>query len=1233
MAAKNYLKALGICLCFYAFAAKACLPVISWNDSISFCQGNSIQLSAFNTNSSYVWSTGASTPTLNINSTGTYWVQVTNACGTTSDTIHVHVDQPLWFSLGPDTSMCSNGNNILQAPASSSAFYLWSDGSRSSSIQVTSSGTYWVSVTNSCGVFTDTIYIDYTAFPQVNLGPDINSCTSASQLLQAQTPLTGQRLWSTGDTTSSITVNQPGSYWLQVTNRCGTSSDTIDVSYRQGVALDIGDTVHRCPSSFVVLKPNFSGGTYQWSTGAVTPSITVGNQGAYWLQYTDQCGTYYDTAYVLTSGKAQVNLGSDTTVCVNKAYVLNAGNYGSSHSWQDGSTKSSFRVTQTGTYWVAVDNGCGNAYDTVHITLSLQPNPPIADTVFFCAGGSVSVDAGNFGPYTYYNWSNNFSGRSQSFNSTGNHWVEVGNECDTVIKNFRVQSMIPTQVSLGPDVIKCGNSHRLTPSLPKSRNSFVWSNGSKRNTLNVSSGGTYWVQATNACGVSYDTVSVTLQSPADMLSRKNEKICIGGTLLLRGKAVPGTSYQWSNGGSAPNTFVTQPGTYYYTATNLCGTVTDTVQVTTDYPLQVNLGPDTAFCEPGVLDIDLSTLPADSLRWSTGSAASSIQITSSGTYWVKAYNACGMFTDTIDVVVGLLPRKRVGNKGFCTGGSVVLRANQSHVHTYQWNTGDTLPSITVNQAGWYWVTMTSNCGTVIDSAYVREEFPIPQFSLGNDTIFCKGNLVLRPPVQPGYRYMWQDGRRKSTYNVTRSGYYKVTVSNSCNAVTDSILVVITGAPRFALGNQVRFCYGTTLFLNAQNPGSTYLWSTGATSQVLAIDSGGVYSVQITNNCGTLVDTVEVIVEYPLDKVELGNDTTICFGQQVVLDAYHRNEDILWSDGSTDSTLTVTQTGTYWVRLRNSCGRWYDTVHVEVLEIPVFDLGNDTAFCLLGGSVELQGPPDLWKYSWSNGDTSASTVTSTPGMHWLSVQNQCFSYTDSIFVKGEMPINIDLGPDTALCFGEVYSIDTEIKDYQVQWSDGATGRAKNITSTGTYWARASNTCGVYTDSVKVSFDRPISEEPIDTVLCEGDSASYDLSFYEHQILWQDGSEEPERSFKKEGIYPFTVINKCGEYHKEVIIVTNNCECPVYIANAFTPNADGTNDQFRPIFDCAVLGYRFEIFDRWGMRVFLSHNLDEHWDGGLAGKPLPMGIYTFRLYYSFEVYGKLVEREERGSISLIR
>jgi gliding motility-associated-like protein len=308
-------------------------------------------------------------------------------------------------------------------------------------------------------------------------------------------------------------------------------------------------------------------------------------------------------------------------------------------------------------------------------------------------------------------------------------------------------------------------------------------------------------------------------------------------------------------------------------------------------------------------------------------------------------------------------------------------------------------------------------------------------------------------------------------------------------------------------------------------------------------------------------------------------------------------------------------------------------VEVLEIPVFDLGNDTAFCLLGGSVELQGPPGLWKYSWSTGDTSASTVTSTPGMHWLSVQNQCFSYTDSIFVKGEMPIDIDLGPDTALCYGEVYNIDTEINDYPVQWSDGATGRAKNITSTGTYWARASNTCGVYTDSVKVSFDRPISEQPIDTVLCEGDSASYDLSFYEHQILWQDGSEEQQRSFKKEGIYPFTVINKCGEYKKEVIIVTNNCECPVYIANAFTPNDDGTNDQFRPIFDCAVLGYRFEIFDRWGMRVFLSHNLDEHWKGNLAGKPLPMGIYTFRLYYSFEVYGKLVEREERGSISLIR
>lgn len=1228
-----YLKAAALCLCFYAFTATACLPVINWNDSISFCQGNSISLSAYNPNSSYLWSTGATTPSLNISTSGTYWVQVTNACGSTSDTITVHVDQPLWFSLGADREMCSNGNTVLKAPVSTGATYLWNDGSQLDSLQVTGSGTYWVKVTNGCGVFLDSVVISYKQLPQVNLGPDINACTGGTQVLQSLTPVSGQLLWSTGDTTPSISVNQTGTYWLQATNSCGTTADTIKVFSTQGLSLEIGDTVHRCPTSFVILRSNLQGGTYQWSTGASTSSIVVGNQGAYWLKYSDQCGTYYDTAFVVNSGKAKVNLGPDTSVCVNNVYMLDAGNYGSTYQWQDGSSKSSFSVTQSGTYWVGVNNGCGWAYDTVHVVLSLLPNPSIPDTVFYCAGGSVSVDAGSWGPYTFYSWSNGSTAQSRTFSSNGNHWVTVGNECDTVTKYFTVFGISSSQVSLGGNVVKCGSSHTLIPSLPKSRNNFTWSTGSSSNRLTVNSSGTYWVGATNACGTSYDTVHVNLQSLPVLQSRRNENLCAGGSLLLQGKFVPGTQYQWSNGGTGSAIFVYQPGTYYYSATNLCGTVNDTIQVSEVYPLQVNLGRDTSFCEPATLTLDLGNLPADSIRWSTGSRQSSIIVSSTGTYWAEAYNACGVFSDTIYVHVDLLPKHKLSNKGFCVGGSVALGMPQSHVLSYQWNTGASTPAITVNQPGWYYVTMTSACGSITDSAYVRQDFPIAPFDLGNDTIFCQGNLWLQAPQQPGYRYLWQDGSRQSSYKVTTSGYYKVTVSNTCNSVTDSILIIITGSPKFALGNQVRFCFGTTLFLNAQNPGSTYLWSTGSTAQTLAIDSGGVYWVQITNNCGTLVDTVEVIVEYPLNKVELGNDTTICFGQEVVLDAYYRNEDVLWSDSSTASTLRVSQSGTYWVRLRNSCGQWYDTIRVNVLQIPVFSLGNDTAFCRQGGSVELEGPPGMWKYLWSNGDTSSGTTYFTEGVHWLEVQNPCFSYTDSIFLQGEDPIELDIGEDTTLCSGEVLVLQPESWGYPLTWDNKATGPVRQISAPGTYWAVAQNSCGVFMDTINVHFDGPVNQLPVDTVLCDEDSATFDFSFYKHRILWEDGSESPVRTFKKEGHYAFTVFNKCGAFDKEVVIETNNCNCPVYIPNTFTPNIDGLNDYFQPVFDCAVRGYRLQIFDRWGRQVFISHDVDATWDGVVDGKPLPVGVYNFRLYYNFEIYGFLIEREKLGIINLIR
>ncbi|MGB0177976.1 MAG: hypothetical protein ACPF9D_12475, partial [Owenweeksia sp.] len=75
--------------------------------------------------------------------------------------------------------------------------------------------------------------------------------------------------------------------------------------------------------------------------------------------------------------------------------------------------------------------------------------------------------------------------------------------------------------------------------------------------------------------------------------------------------------------------------------------------------------------------------------------------------------------------------------------------------------------------------------------------------------------------------------------------------------------------------------------------------------------------------------------------------------------------------------------------------------------------------------------------------------------------------TIFVQQDYPINLDLGRDTTFCETETYTLDALIESFPVKWEDGSTGRYREVTKTGTYWARVRNSCGTFYDTVEVKF----------------------------------------------------------------------------------------------------------------------------------------------------------------------
>jgi len=157
-------------------------------------------------------------------------------------------------------------------------------------------------------------------------------------------------------------------------------------------------------------------------------------------------------------------------------------------------------------------------------------------------------------------------------------------------------------------------------------------------------------------------------------------------------------------------------------------------------------------------------------------------------------------------------------------------------------------------------------------------------------------------------------------------------------------IVSGAS-FNLGNDTNLCVGENLLLDVFKPNATYLWQDNSTNPTFNVTQPGEYWVEVTVNNITTVDTVNVSYSFP-STINLGNDTTLCEGEELTLSAKIVNGTYLWQDNSTSSSFNVTEQGTYWAQANNNCGTGSDTIEVTykdcspVLEVPnVFTPNGD------------------------------------------------------------------------------------------------------------------------------------------------------------------------------------------------------------------------------------------------------------------------------------------------------
>lgn len=989
----------------------------------------------------------------------------------------------------------------------------------------------------------------------------------------------------------AVPLCQPGVYYVVVEGRLGdTGTFTLEIQEDPSVIVssNAGPNVFVCEGLGVQI-------------GGTAPNTATGGQGPYTYQWSSP--TFL----------------TDDTIANPVAFPPSS---------QD------FYVTVT-------DNlGCVSI-DTVTVTVNPGPTPALGPDQDLCPGTPTTLDAG--AGFSTYFWSTGSFNQQVTVNSSGQYIAVVSdfNGCigrDTVNVNY-----YPTpNINLGVDTSIC-TGENITFDAGAGFNTYAWNNSSITQTVTVAAAGDYEVTGTDPNGcLAADTITLGIDPLPVVNLGADTTVCPGEPGLF--DPGPGfLGYSWTGGSINQTLSPTATGNYSVTVTDINGCENnDDINLFNFTPTAPTITGVNQICPGGSTLLDAGTGPAANpyvtYLWNTGDATQTINAMFPGTYMVTVTDGNGCETmDNITVTQATVPFVDLEeDTTICQGSPLVITpVSVTAGVAYSWSTGGSGPAIVVTTAGQYSVTVTNAAGCIaIDTMDVFVS-PLPTPTALNNVSICPTDSVLLDPGAGFSTYAWSTGDNSQAIFVSQPGNYDVTVTNAagCTATTSMTLSQF-GAVNVTLGGDRTECDGVTFNLNASNPGSTFNWNTGATTQSISVSFPGQYAVTVTSPDGcTASDTMEAFYN-PLPTVDLGADDTLCTGGTTTLDAGPGFNAYAWSNGDATQTSTVNTTGTYEVTVTDANGcQNSDDIEVIANTIPQVDLGPDVTFCD-SGSVLLDAGPQYVAYQWTPAmSINQYAIVDLPGNYSVTVTDQfdCVS-TDDINVSIQTLQDQDfLPPLYEFCEGEEGLVDAGDQWEYYEWNSGEEDQYLIVSASGSHDIIVTDSNGCrYFDTIRVEeILVPTLELGPNQDICPDEIIALDPGSGFDSYIWSTSETTPTIEIDAAGIYTVqATFQNC--VRTDDIEVGDLCPGQVFIPNVFSPNGDDINDIFSVTYvnldDLTV-----QIYDRWGKFLFESNDKNFQWDGRFNGNPLPEGVYYFVMEY--KLAGSEVIEQEKGTVTLIR
>ncbi|NVN94214.1 MAG: gliding motility-associated C-terminal domain-containing protein [Bacteroidetes bacterium] len=636
-------------------------------------------------------------------------------------------------------------------------------------------------------------------------------------------------------------------------------------------------------------------------------------------------------------------------------------------------------------------------------------------------------------------------------------------------------------------------------------------------------------------------------------------------------------------------------------------------------------------------------------WSTGDTVQNISVspTQTNTYSVLVTNGNTSCSDTITVFVSN-PQINLGNDTtICQGQSKTLTAGSGY-SSYLWSTGATASQITVQNTGAYWIKAISNQGCTVRDSINLTFLPV-QSNILRDTILCMGQSVIFNPGAGFTNHLWSTGATTNSLNVYLPGTFWIQAkqTNGC-MIRDTVVVKYDSLSVSIASFANPSCFGgnngsINTTINSLYPPFAFSWNTTPvlTTQNLSNLLAGNYILTFTDSLGCIKTASQTLTAPTPVVISLGNDTSFCQGQSIVLQATQVFTSYLWSTGASTQSVNVNTQGAYWLKGTNASGcSGYDTINITLNPTPIVQIAPTNPSVCKGESITLTASSNLLSttYTWSNTATTTTvnlSPTLTTSYFVIGKLNQCVDTAFATINVKPLPIISTTADKNPICEGESTNLTagSNMPSTTYVWNNNVTGNTLSVAPNNSAYYYVTGTASNCHDTSGITIN-VITQQSInlgvDDYLCVGDEKTLNANNLLGVFLWSNGTSGNTMIVNEPGVFWLRVDNN-GCIASDTIVLKPCSE--IWVSNVFTPNNDGINDIFKANTK-EIQKFQLYIYNRWGNLVFETHDVNMGWDGKYAGGDAQSGVYYWVIRYNENrSSNQNVEKEIHGSVTLLR